>query len=71
MATALDSLLNAKYMLAIKTEWVAIQISILLNMYSLFIAEEFAGVENLDSNMAFKTHKMIFHQKWKPRLPFK
>lgn len=50
-------------MLAIKTEWVRIQICILLNMHNLFITEEFVSVKNLDSNMAFKTHKMIFHLK--------
>lgn len=71
MATASDSLLNASYMLAIKTEWVPIQICILLNMHKLFITEEFASIENLDSNMRFKTHNMIFSQKWKTKLPFK
>lgn len=63
MTIASDSLLNANYILAIKTERVPIQICTLLNMHNLFITEEFASVENLDSKMAFKTHKIIFYQK--------
>jgi hypothetical protein len=41
----------------------SIQIFIILNIHKLFITEEFANVENSDSNIVFKTLKSIFHQK--------
>lgn len=54
-------------MLAIKTEWVPIQICILLNITFLIFntMQMFANVENLNSNISFETHKKIFHQKKK------
>lgn len=58
-------------MLAIKAEVISIQIFISLNMHNLFITEELANVENSYANMAFKTHKKIFHYKRKLKLPFK
>lgn len=57
------NLLNASYMLAINKEWVPVQMCILLTMHDLFIIEQFVSVENLDSNLIFKTHKNDFSSK--------